>query len=214
MTALWIVGGFLAVLLLILVLFLLLRIGALVRYDADGLRAFVKIGPVQLDLFQMVEKSKRKKKVPAAQNVVGQRKRGTPADLKAALSDVQGLLQAFVPRIRFDQLSIHYVVAGAGDPCAAALRFGSASAFFGTVLPVLENISSVRKRDLRTSADFTAENDQVQLCLLLTVAALDIVKYLLPFVLHAETKTDSALDSKRKTYAVNTIDRKGGQFNG
>lgn len=214
MTALWIACGIIAFLLLVLLAVLLLRVGALIVYDTRGLRCDLKIGPVKLDLFRLLEKFKQKERLPAAQPAAAEKKRGTPDDLKAALSDVQGLLHAFVPRLRFNQLDIHYVVGGAADPYAAALRFGAASAFFGTVLPVLENICTVRSRNLRTSADFGADQDQVQMRIVVTLAAVDLIKYLVPYVTHSGTASRAADARQNDRQENSTIEMKGGQFNG
>ena len=214
MTALWIAGGILIFLLLLTIVVLLLHVGVRILYDEDGLRVYILAGPVKIDLFGLLDrpgKARRKKKQPTEQKSAEPKKPGSPGGLNASLGDIRGLLDALLPRLRFDRLCIHYVAAGGDDPCAAALRYGGASAFFGTVLPVLENGCIVRSRDLRTDVDFSADSDRVSLCIQLTIVVLDAVRALLPFVFRSVKAARAAADQEKNT---NTTEEKGGQFNG
>ena len=213
MIALWIIGGILAFVLLAAAVVLCLHVGAEVLYDVGGLQAYARVGPARIDLLRMLEKSKRKPAKPKKEpeKPPKQKKGGAPGGLKASLPDICALLRAFIPRLRFDRLDILYTAAGGEDPCAAALRFGGASALFGTVLAALENICTVRERNLRTRADFSAQQDEVTLHIQLTVLVFDVVRCLVPFLMHMKKGASGTQESPEN---ATTVEKKGGQGNG
>ena len=81
-----------------------------------------------------------------------------------------GSLERFVPwirlaldflgalrrKIRLNNLYLHVVLAG-DDPCDLAVNYGRAWAAVGDLLPKLERIFVIRKRDIQVDCDFAAE---------------------------------------------------------
>ena len=65
-------------------------------------------------------------------------------------------LGALRRKIRLDNLYLHVVLAG-DDPCDLAVNYGRAWAAVGDLLPKLERIFVIRKRDIQVGCDFAAE---------------------------------------------------------
>ena len=158
MIALWIFLGILGFLLLVIGIVLLLHVGGRVVYSEDGLKAYAIVGPVKLDLLKMMQKPKKEKATKEKKDTKSsQEKKGGRLDgLKTSFGDVLALLKELSHRLRIDELTVYISVGGAGDPCAAAMKFGGAYAVFGMIIPALENICTVKRRDLRSHVDFEA----------------------------------------------------------
>ena len=65
-------------------------------------------------------------------------------------------LGALRRKIRLDNLYLHVVLAG-DDPCDRAVNSGRAWAAVGDLLPKLERIFVIRKRDIQVGCDFAGE---------------------------------------------------------
>ena len=88
-------------------------------------------------------------------------------ELLRFLSDVLGALRR---KIRLDELTLH-VRFGAGDDAAkTAIRYGRAWAIIGVVMPHLERIFVIKKRDIGAELDYNEkENMRVDAHLLTTI---------------------------------------------
>ena len=138
-----------------LMLLSLVRIGGVVHYDQDGVKAWLKVGPWKFMLYPSEKKKKHKEKGKARKRVGGtvqEFREMLPYLLKAA----GGLKQ----RIRIDRIALDMTVA-AGDPARTAIAFGGANAFLGMVWPAIENNFNVKDRSITTQADFSADQSRI-----------------------------------------------------
>lgn len=165
------------VLLVFAVLFLIgcipLGLDALYREGALSLRA--KIGPFWLS---RIPRRKKRKGTDAAEEKpdAPAKKARLPLAVDSAseawellrfLSDVLGDLRR---KIRLNELTLH-VRFGAGDDAAkTAIRYGRAWAIIGVVMPHLERIFVIKKRDIGAELDYNEkENMRVDAHLLTTI---------------------------------------------
>ena len=150
----------------ILVLIAILPVGVRLIYDADGLILSLLLGAVKIKLFPKAsgDKKIKKKKPEKKQKQSKQEQKTKPAKKTGGkitdflpLVDV-GLkfLNRFRRKLRVKCLEINYVMAG-GDPGDLALNYGKAWAAVGNIMPLLERIFVIKKRNVQVQCDFSAD---------------------------------------------------------
>jgi hypothetical protein len=70
------------------------------------------------------------------------------------------LLVVFFRKLRIRKLELKLILAG-DDPCDLAVNYGKTWAATGSLIPMLEELFVIRKRDVDVSCDFTAEETKV-----------------------------------------------------
>ena len=165
MTALWIVGA----ILLLLVLLLFLRVGAVLSFGEE-LRVTARAGPVRLTILPRPEKAaqkhqkKREKPVRKTENPSQKKDKKdkklplTARDILHALPSLFGALKAGLKktrqRLRVDPLEIS-VVFGGDDPADAGELYGMATAAMFAVMPQLERLVRIPDPHIHLDADYT-----------------------------------------------------------
>ena len=182
----------------ILLLLGILPLGASVKYDAEGPLVKVIAGPVRITVFPRDKKPKKEKKqkkekmtepagtepaaaaepapAPEKQKAAAKtpaarepKKSGGPiTDFLPLLKVALDLLNDFRRKLRVDRMEVKLVMAG-GDPCDLAINYGRAWAAMGNLLPRLENVLVIRKRDIGVECDFTASQTTIYARLDLTI---------------------------------------------
>ena len=84
--------------------------------------------------------------------------------LKVALD----LLNVFRRKLRVNLMEVKLVMAG-GDPCDLAVNYGRAWTAIGNLLPRLENVLAIKKRDINVECDFLASKTTIYVRLDLTI---------------------------------------------
>lgn len=154
-------------------------LGIRVSYGEAGFEARVIAGPVKITLFPR-KKRKRKPKTTDSSEKTTQETRKASSEKKRPKTETTekdepgmqsgGSLELFVPwirlaldflgalrrKIRLDNLYLHVVLAG-DDPCDLAVNYGRAWAAVGDLLPKLERVFVIGKRDIQVNCDFAAE---------------------------------------------------------
>ena len=173
----------------ILVLLAILPLGASVQYDADGPLVKLIAGPVRIKLFPRSKKPKKEKKPkeakaeqkPAAKKKSTRKKTeetkaepekkksgGPVTDFLPLLKVALDLLNDFRRKLRVNRLEAKVVMAG-GDPCDLAINYGRAWTAIGNLMPRLEEVLVIKKRDIDVECDFTASETTVYVRLDLTI---------------------------------------------
>lgn len=168
----------------VLVLLAILPLGASVRYDSEGVLVRLIAGPVKITLFPRPKKKrapqkteqKEKKKVPASaqtgkpdsQSEEKQKSGGPWTDFLPLVKVGLDMLGAFRRKLRVNVLELKLILAG-DDPCDLAVNYGKAWAALGNLLPRLERVFVIQKRDLEVECDFTANETLVTARLDLTI---------------------------------------------
>ena len=176
----------------ILVLLAILPLGASVKYDADGPLVKLIAGPVRIKLFPRPKKPKKEKKPKEAKaeqkpvsksagkkespqkkteaaNAEPEKKSGGPVtDFLPLLKVALDLLNDFRRKLRVNRLEVKVVMAG-GDPCDLAINYGRAWTAIGNLMPRLEKVLAIKKRDIDVECDFTASETTIYARLDLTI---------------------------------------------
>lgn len=165
----------------IVVLLAVLPLGVRIRYDCDGVAVKVLAGPVRILVFPRPKKEKKKKEKPKPEKKT--QKKTEPSDGEPSKKEKAGgsltdflplvklaleLLNDFRRKLRVDNLRLKLVLAG-DDPCDLAVNYGRAWAALGNLLPRLERVLVIRKRDLNVECDFTADSTVVTAGLDITI---------------------------------------------
>lgn len=171
------------------VIFLLgiLPLGISARYNGDGALLRVILGPIRLTLFPRPKKEKKSRPSkksdaqpkkqeeplpsppqPPKQEPSEKEKGGSLLDFLPLVKVALNFLGDFRRKLRVNCLELKLILAG-GDPCDLAVNYGKAWAAVGNLMPRLERLFVIKKRDVEVECDFTASETLVIARLDLTV---------------------------------------------
>ena len=171
----------------IVLILAVLPLGVRVRYNSAGLILRVIAGPLKITVFPRKKKPKKQKvkqkKPKEEQNAepsASEDKPPQPPEAQPEQKEKGGSLTRFLPliklglkflgdfrrKLRLDNLYVRLILAG-DDPCDLAVNYGRIWAAVGNLMPQLERLFVIKKRDIQVECDFTASETCV-------VAHLDI----------------------------------------
>lgn len=169
----------------------LLPLGVSVTYDSGGALVRVHAGPIRITLFPRPKKEKKEsgKKAsrvsnqkPAQQQPEEKPLPQPPKPPKPEKKEKGGSFLDFIPlvkvllrflgdfrrKLRVRYLQLKLILAGE-DPCDLAVNYGRAWAAVGNLMPQLERLFVIKKRDVEVECDFTATETKVIARLDLTI---------------------------------------------
>ena len=170
----WITAAFLLAL-------AILPLGIHVRYNEAGFLLRVIAGPLKITVFPRKKKPKKQKAKQKKQNAEkspeSTHSGGNPPQPPKPLPEPKekgGSLTRFLPlvrlglkflgdfrrKLRVDNLCLRLILAG-DDPCDLAVNYGRVWAAASNLLPQLERLFVIKKRDIQVECDFTAEEISV-----------------------------------------------------
>lgn len=160
----------------VLLLLAMLPLGIRLDYNADGVRVTLHVGPVKYTLYpgkkkrnQEQEEPGQKKAVPTpAAEAKGKKKEsgGKLTDFMPLVKTILDLLCDLRRKIRVKELYLRLILASS-DPADLAISYGRAWAALGNLMPQLEQLFRIQKRDVEVECDFTASETRC-------VARLDV----------------------------------------
>ena len=163
----------------------ILPVGISGIYDESGPLVRLIIGPVRLLLYptkpkenkeQIKDKQPRKTASQATINTEKEKKGGSISDFKPIIELVLEFLGALKRKLRVNFLQLKLVLAG-DDPCDVAVNYGKAWAAVGNLMPHLERIFVIKKRDVEVACDFSSDKTLItaRVDLTITVGRLIIL---------------------------------------
>lgn len=190
----------------VVVLLAVLPLGVSVRYDSEGPLVRVILGPVRFTVFPLPKREKKKKgkkavsslKEEAAEPVAGnpvpppkpkekkpkEEKGGSFLDFVPLVKLVFRFLGDFRRKLRVNQLELKLIMAG-GDPANLAINYGRAWAAVGNLMPQLDRIFVIKKRDVEVECDFTASETLVIARLDLTITLGRVLSLVFVYAIRA-----------------------------
>lgn len=162
----------------VLVLLVILPLGVSIFYDSQGVRIRVIAGPVRFTVFptkkkekkpkkeKKKEKPQKKKAAPKKQEKPKQEKKKEPSG--GSLLDFIPLVQLalkfvgdfFGKTLHIDVLYLKFTMAG-DDPCDLAVNYGKTWAALGNLWPKIDDLLTIKKRDIQVQCDFEASETLV-----------------------------------------------------
>lgn len=157
----------------VLALLAVLPLGISGIYDQNGPTAKLLIGPISILLYpqkregkkdKLEQHQKRKASVKQAQDKKG----GSFSDFLPLLGVAVDFLGDLRRKIRVKRLELLLVMAG-DDPCDLAVNYGRAWAAVGNIMPQLERLFIIKKRDVQVACDFVESHTTVYVRLDITI---------------------------------------------
>jgi len=180
----------------VLTLLAIVPLGVSIRYDASGAVVRVIAGPVKITLFPRPKKEKKPQKEkkpekkpeqqpaqpaqapekagpeqvkPEEKEQKAPKKSGGPiTDFLPLIRVALDMLGAFRRKLRLNVLELKLIMA-ADDPCDLAVNYGRAWAAVGNLMPRLERLFVIKKRNIEVECDFEAVQTTVIARLDLTI---------------------------------------------
>lgn len=155
----------------ILLLIAVCPVGLRVRYNSEGLQAWLLAGPAKILLWPWKKKKKKEPKQEKQEPEKKQKKKsGSAAAPQEAPAEKGGSLTDFIPfvrlgldflrdlrkKLRVRDLTLRLILAG-DDPCDLAVNYGKTWAAVGNFLPLLEQFLVIGSRDIEVECDFAAD---------------------------------------------------------
>ena len=162
----------------VVLLLTILPLVVFVSYNEDGVLVKIVAGPVKITLFPRPKKEKKsekksKKKTSASpaeqlpkppqppKQAPEKKKGGSWTDFLPLVQVALDFLGSFRRKLRINQLELKLTMAG-DDPCDLAVNYGRAWAAVGNLMPQLERLFVIKKRNIAVACDFTASQTLVK----------------------------------------------------
>ncbi len=151
----------------VICLLVLLPLGFRAIYRENNPGVWILIGPFKLQVFPAKpkkESSAKKQKSPPKKSASKKSSRkqtesskgGSYRDFLPIVRTIIEFLGHFRRKIRINHLELKMILGG-GDPCDLAVNYGKAWAALGNLMPQLDRIFVLKKRDLEVECDFAGE---------------------------------------------------------
>ena len=159
----WIILG-------VLVLLCFIPVGVRAVYNSEGIKLWLLVGPLRIFLLPKPKKATDKKERPKKEKNTEAKKKtkepnenregGSIRDFLPLLDVAKRLIGSFFRKLRIRRLEMKLILAG-DDPCDLAVNYGKTWAATGSLIPVLEELFVIRKRDVEVECDFTATETKI-----------------------------------------------------
>ena len=151
----------------VICLLVLLPLGFRAIYRENNPGVWILVGPFKLRVFptKPKQKSSTKKQKPDAKKSASPKpsrkqkessKGGSYRDFLPIVQTIIEFLGHFRRKIRINHLEMKVILSG-DDPCDLAVNYGKAWAAVGNLMPQLERIFVIKKRNLEVECDFAGE---------------------------------------------------------
>lgn len=137
--------------------FLPLGFRAIYRDKKSGV--WLLIGPIRISVYPGKRRKKEEKKQSDKRkksNETSQKNGRNYKDFLPIIRTILEFLSHFRRKIRIKRLELKVILAG-DDPSDLAVNYGRAWAALGNLMPQLERLFVIKKRDLEVECDFTGE---------------------------------------------------------
>lgn len=147
---LWLIG------LAIIASSLFLPIGFCAIYRQADSGVWVIVGPLRFRVYPANKKKEKSKTQESGKIETHSSKGGSYRNFQPVVSTIIEFLGEFRRKIRVRRLELKLILAG-DDPSDLAVNYGRAWGALGSLMPQLERLFVIKKRDLEVECDFTAE---------------------------------------------------------
>lgn len=146
----------------VLTLLALMPIGVNVLYAQKGLFLTLALGPVRIQAFP--RKGKRKDghsdSEKARKEKSSDKKGGSLRDFLPLVETGLSFLKGFFRPFQIKKMDVDLVLAGS-DPCDLAVNYGKTWAAVGNLIPLLDKLFVIKKRNVNVACDFEEEKSRI-----------------------------------------------------
>lgn len=136
----------------------ILPVGIRGVYRESTAGVWLLIGPVKLRLYPAKAKKEKKSGQPKKENVDSDNKKGGKLqEILPLARPILDFLNQLRKKLVVKNLELKVILAG-DDPCDLAVNYGRAWAALGSLMPQLDRVLTIRKKDIEVESDFTAES--------------------------------------------------------
>ncbi len=188
----------------ILLLIPLIPVGISAVYNYSGLSLTAHLGFLRFelgkensrlkDILEPIVQEEVKVFKETVKKKVNQESGGKLSDFLPLLDAVWKLLGDLRRKIRVKRLDLNLILAGE-DPCALALNYGKAWTAVGNLMPLLERIFVIKKRNIQVSCDFTGDVTRVYTKLWFTMPLGKFFSLLVKYGVPLRREYDNFLNS-------------------
>lgn len=180
------IGIILLIITALLCLLLSMKIGVRVLFGEET-RLWLKAGPVMVTLYPLPEKKAKKEKSRKKKASSGKKeeKHGRNITFEAVWELVQSLTSPLLDAmervrrgIRVERLNVDFTISDV-DPALAAQRYGKLNAFLWPFLAAMENVITVKQRDVQLHLDFAGKESRADGEVIITMRVFCAVRILL-----------------------------------
>ena len=164
----------------VVVAVLLLPVGVRASYDSGGAILQLLVGPICVQLFPVMKKTRKRKPEKRSRkgNTTAVKTKtktgGNLSDFLPIFRVAWDLLRDFSNKLTVERLEVKLVLAGE-DPCDLSLNYGRTWAAVSNLMPRLESVVTIHKRDINISCDYMADQSTVFLLADITMSIAKLV---------------------------------------
>ena len=148
----------------VLILILLLPVGIRAVYNEYGAFAWLLIGPVRFLLHPgkptkrsgKTETKRSTENFPSKADKTSANKGGKLTDFLPLAKIVLEALGELRRKLKIKRLEMKLILGG-DDPCDLSIHYGRAWAALGNLMPLLEQVFVIKKRDMEVECDYTSD---------------------------------------------------------
>lgn len=153
----------------ILVLLAIMPVGVSLIYQEDGLILSLLLGAVKIKLYPKTgakkpkgkkEKTQTKPAAVGAKKPEAKKKGGKLSDFLPLMDVALSFLGSLRRKIRVKRLELDFILAS-DDPYDLAVNYGKAWAAVGNIMPLLERMFVIKKRNVQVQCDFVADTTRI-----------------------------------------------------
>lgn len=172
-----------------IILLAVLPVGIRAVYNSSGAVAHLIVGPVRIKIYpgrKTTAGRNKRRGAKASENddfeskkSGNKRKGGKLSDFLSVLQFIFEFLSDFRRKLRVNRLELKLILCG-DDPCDLSVNYGRAWAALGGLMPQLERLFVIKKRNLEVECDFTSADTLIEARIDMTITVgklLSIVGY-------------------------------------
>ena len=138
----------------------LLPVGIRGIYRESEACLWLLIGPLKFRLYPAKPKEKKETAQPKERRAGRSPKGGRWQDFLPVTRTVLDFLNQLRKKVGVKNLELKVILAG-DDPADLAIHYGQAWAALGNLMPQLDRVLTIRKKDVEVECDFTAETTRI-----------------------------------------------------
>ena len=190
MTALWIILGILA----LLVMLLLVKLALEFSWDGDTLEIYGRIGPVRIQLSDEMPASEPTTETAPAAKPASKHK-GWGRKLRRHWREILKILSQVLKRPVVELLQVDYVAGG--DPVAAAMSYGAAQAAWSALRPLFLSQVKLQREEVSIRCDFQRSASSLQASVRLTLRVYEVLAVAFSLLRHVSSGQSQSKSLKK-----------------